>query len=120
MPVNLELMEKPQENETPERAEYFVYAPTWEGILLEIRHCPCWFSMPEDDLITQHIEIRSQDKRLLPITETGYRSHFMNGDEALAEFDNDPVAFVLWWLDEAAKDPLWKRKAEDDRQGSLF
>ena len=120
MPGNLELMEKPQENETLERAEYLVYAATWEGILLEIRHCPCWFSMPDDDFVTQHIEIRSQDKRLLPITETGYRSHFMNGDEALAEFDNDPVAFVLWWLDEAAKDPLWKRKEEDDRQGSLF
>ena len=76
--------------------------------------------MPEDDFITQHIEIRSQDKRLLPITETGYRSHFMNGAEALAEFDNDPVAFVLWWLDEAAKDPSWKHKEEDDRQGLLF
>ena len=120
MPGNLEQMERPQEIETPERGKYLIHAATWEGVLLEIRHCPCWFSMPEDDFITQHIEIRSQDKRLLPITETGYRSHFMNGAEALAEFDNDPVTFVLWWLDEAAKDPRWKRKEVDNRQGSLF
>jgi phage head maturation protease len=76
--------------------------------------------MPDDDFVTQHIEVRSQEKRILPITETGYRSHFMNGAEALAEFENDPVAFVMWWLDEAAQDPTWKRKEEEDRQGSLF
>ncbi len=76
--------------------------------------------MPDDGFITQHIEIRSQDKRILPITETGYRSHFMNGSEALAEFNHDPVEFVLWWLEEAAKDPNWKRREEADRQGSLF
>ena len=110
-------MENP---ESRERAEYDCFRASWRGIKLEIRHCPCWFSMPEDDFVTQHIEVRSQGKRLLPITDTGYRSHFMNGLEALIEFDNDPVAFVLWWLDEAAKDPSWQRKAEDDRQGSLF
>ena len=110
-------MENPERRE---RAEYDCHWASWRGIELEIRHCPCWFSMPEDDFVTQHIEIRSQDKRLLPITDTGYRSHFMNGLEALIEFDNDPVAFVLWWLDEAAKDPSWQRKAEEDRQGSLF
>lgn len=109
-----------ENSEHPDRAEYQTFTTTWEGIALEIRHCPCWFSALEDDFVTQHIEIRSQDKRLLPITETGYRSHFMNGTYALAEFDNDPVAFVLWWLDEAAKDPNWKRKEEDDRQGLLF
>jgi hypothetical protein len=70
--------------------------------------------------VTQHIEIRNEGKRMLPITETGYRSHFMNGAEALAAFNYDPVEFVLYWLDEAAKDPAWKRREEADRQGSLF
>lgn len=109
--------------ETPEnreRAEYESFRTSWRGIVLEVRYCPCWFSMPEDDFVTQHLEIRSQYKRPLPITDTGYRSHFMNGAEALAEFDNDPVAFVLWWLEETAKDPSWKRKEEEARQGSLF
>lgn len=113
----LKSMEKPERRE---RAEYDCHWASWCGIELEIRYCPCWFSMPEDDFVTQHIEIRSQDKRLLPITDTGYRSHFMNGVNALIEFDNDPVTFVLWWLDEAAKDPTWERKSDEDRQGSLF
>jgi len=117
---SLELMEKPQDTETPERCEYLTYAATWQGITLQIRHCPCWFSMPDDDFVTQHIEVRSQDKRILPITETGYRSHFMNGAEALTEFENDPVAFVLWWLDETAKAPEWRAKQEADRQLSFF
>jgi len=113
-------MENSERGEDRERAEYDTYRAVWREIVVEIRHCPSWFSSPDDDFVTQHIEIRSQDKRLLPITETGYRSHFMNGAEALAEFDHDPVVFVLWWLDEAAKEPIWTRKEEEDRQGSLF
>jgi len=120
MQGNLELMEKPQQIEIPERGEYLVHVASWQGIELQIRHCPIWFSSGDDDFVTQHIEIRSQNNRILPITETGYRSHFMNGAEALTEFDNDPVAFVLWWLDEEAKNLAWKRKDEADRQGSLF
>lgn len=106
--------------EQHERAEYETYQVTWQEISIEIRHCQNCFSMSDDDFVTQHIEVKSLDKRLLPITKTGYRSHFMNGAEALEEFGNDPVAFVLWWLDETAKDPVWKRKEEDGRQGSLF
>jgi hypothetical protein len=109
--------------ETPEhreRAEYTAYVAVWQGIDLEIRHCPSWLPSTEDGFVTQHIEIRSEAKRILPITETGYRSHFMNGAEALAEFNYDPIEFVLSWLDEAAKDPSWKRRDEADRQGNLF
>lgn len=106
--------------ETREQAEYQIYSINWRGIDLDIRHCLCWFSMLEDGFVTQHIEIQTEGKRILPITETGYRSHFMNGAEALAAFNHDPVEFVLHWLDEAAKDPAWKRREEADRQGSLF
>lgn len=107
-------------SENRERAEYESFRTSWRGIDLEDRYCPCWFSMPEDDFVTQHVEIRSQYKRPLPITDTGYRSHFMNGAEALTEFENDPVAFVLWWLNEAAKSPEWRAKEEADRQLSFF
>ncbi len=100
--------------------EYATYEATWAGIDLEIRHCPNWFSMPEDGFVTQHIEIRSAGKVPLPITGTGYRSHFMNGEQALAEFDNDPVAFVLCWLDEAAKSKEWQDQVDAARQFSLF
>lgn len=102
------------------RIEYEEHFASWRNIELEIRHCRNWLPNTAAPFVTQHLEIRSQYKRPLPITDTGYRSHFMNGAEALAEFDNDPVAFVLWWLEEAAKDPSWKRKEEEARQGSLF
>ena len=114
---NLRSMENP---ENREHAEYEIFSVSWRGVDLEIRHCPCWLSMPDDEFVTQHLEIRSTSKRILPITETGYRSHFINGANALAEFNNDPVEFVLWWLDEAAKASSWTQREEDDRQGSLF
>jgi len=100
--------------------EYETHAATWQGIALEIRHCPCWFASARDDFVTQHIEIRSAGKAALPITQTGYRSHFVNGEAALAEFDNNPVAFVLWWLDEAAKSIEWTREVEASRQLTMF
>lgn len=78
---NLRGMENP---ENREHAEYEIYSVSWRGMDLEIRHCPCWLSMPDDKFVTQHLEIRSTSKRILPITETGYRSHFINGANALA------------------------------------
>lgn len=110
-------MEKP---ELQNRVEYETYLTTWQWIDLEIRHCSCWLSSAEDDFVTQHIEIRSEGKVPLPITRTGYRSHFENGADALNEFGDDPIEFVLWLLTEAAKDLTWKRKEEDRRQGTLF
>ena len=102
------------------RAEYETYCVSWQGIALEIRHCPSWFSMPGDGFVTQHIEIRSAGKAPLPVTTTGYRSHFINGETALAEFGDDPVAIVLWWLDEAAKSKEWQDQVDAARQYSLF
>ncbi len=113
----VELMEQAADRD---RAEYETYCVTWCGIDLEIRHCPSWFSSERDEFVTQHIEVRSAGNVPLPITGTGYRSHFMNGEDALAEFDGDPVAFVVWWLDEAAKSAEWKRTVEEARQLSLF
>ncbi len=107
------------DKETLDRPEYQTFNATWQGIDLEIRHCPRWLCS-SGDYVTQHIEIRSAGKVRLPITETGYRSHFMNGAEALAEFDDDPVAFVLWMLDGAGQNKEWLAQVEADRQYSLF
>jgi ribosomal protein S27AE len=106
-------------NERPEQPEYQTYQVQWQGIELEIRHCPRWLCST-GELITQHVEVRSAGKVPLPITDTGYRSQFLHGETALAEFDDDPVAFMVWLLDEAAKDPEWKGRELEDRQGSLF
>ena len=83
----------------------------WEGISVSISHTSNWLCTGFD-----HLEIRAFEK--LPITETGYKAHFIHPDE-LALFAS-PVAFVEEWLAEAAKSPDWIRYREDSRQLSLF
>ena len=112
-------MENPDHLAERDLPEYQSFEAEWQGIALEIRHCRRWLC-GHGEQITQHIEIRAAGKVPLPVTETGYRSQFMHGADALAAFGDDPVAYVLAWLNEAAKDPQWTRRAEERRQYSLF
>ena len=77
----------------------------WRGVEVEIRYEENWLNTG-----LTHIEIEAQPRTPLPVTETGYRSHFID-PEALADFES-VAAFVRFWLDTAAKD--W------DGQMSLF
>ena len=65
----------------------------WQGMAIQIRHVAEWGAGYD------HLEIRTiEPKRAkLPISETGYRSHFLPGFE-LAE-QGGAVAFVTAWLD---------------------
>ncbi len=83
----------------------------WQGITVKVAYTQQAFGGPFD-----HIEIRAAEP--LPITETGYRSHFIHPKE-LALFSS-PTAFVLELLDEHSKTPGWKQVAFDARQGELF
>jgi hypothetical protein len=96
-------------------SQYSDHQITWQGIHITVRHCPRWLSSSADYHV-QHIELHVADKEPLPVTETGYRSHFLCGEDALSAFNNDPVAFVTAWLDHEAKARGWQR----DRQLSLF
>ena len=58
------------------------------------------------------------DDAQIPITETGYRSHF--SPSGIVEEHGGPEAYVLAWLDHAAQSDAWKQKAEAARQLSLF
>ncbi|SNZ20069.1 hypothetical protein [Cohaesibacter gelatinilyticus] len=109
-------MRSPETSLEPDCPTYEAFQLTWHGIGLTVRHSPAWYQQQQDGFVTQHIEVISDDRVPLPITETGYRSHFMNGQDALGEFEGDPVAFVNWWLDEAAQSPDWLAS----RQLSLF
>ena len=99
--------------------EYTSYETLWQGRTITIRYNPNWLGGIKG-MQTQHIEIKSSDNEPLPITETGYRSHFLNGTEALADFNHDPVRFVLAWLDTAAESKTWQDYEKQSRQGSLF
>jgi hypothetical protein len=99
-----------------------IYKATWNGITLEIRYCPDWSSAfrAAFGAALAHIEIKSvePENAPLPITDTGYRSHFTAAH--LIEQAGGPVACVLTWLDDEARSPLWLAKEITRRQLDLF
>ncbi|MEQ1711745.1 MAG: hypothetical protein ABL908_10120 [Hyphomicrobium sp.] len=84
-------------------------------VRVRITHSRDYLSMGHD-----HIEVDSirPKKAPLPITDTGYRSHFLNPLE-LAN-NGGPVTFVTAWLDREAKNPVWRKTQSQRAQGDLF
>lgn len=64
---------------------------TWRGIALAITFSPEKFGMID------HIELHTKDNAPLPVTETGYRSHFIACGTVAAH--GGAIAFVTAWLD---------------------
>ena len=89
----------------------------WEGIAVLVKWCPRYFCV-KDIYQIAHLEIHAANRAPLPITETGYKSHFI--DKETVEALGGPVAYARAWLDEAAASPEWKAKAQASRQLSLF
>ena len=72
---------------------------TWRGIKIEITFTPEKFGMIE------HIELHSESRLALPVTETGYRSHFI--PIGSVEQEGGAVAYVTAWLDFEAECTRW-------------
>ena len=72
---------------------------TWRGIALAITFSPEKFGMVD------HIELHTESRTALPITETGYRSHFMASGTVAAH--GGAIAFVTAWLDDEAARIGW-------------
>jgi len=91
------------------------YRFTWQGIEIEATYTPLQWG------VTAHLEIRSiaPERAPLPITTTGYRSHFMQPGTVEAH-GGDVVAQVIAWLDEEAAKPEWRTYVDARRQGDLF
>lgn len=91
------------------------YQFQWQGIGIEAVYVPLkWKTIA-------HLEVRSisPEGAPLPITETGYRSHF-HQPGTIEGLGGDVVAQVIAWLDEEATKPAWRTHVEASRQGSLF
>lgn len=91
------------------------YKIAWRDILIVIRH--------ELDYLwkgTSRIEIHVvRPKRTsIPITETGYRSHFIDTIELINA--GGAVTFVTAWLDREALSKEWQKRDIARRQGDLF
>ena len=91
------------------------YRFNWQGIEIEATYTPCKWG------VIAHLEIRSvaPEGAPLPITSTGYRSHFhpigtveANGGDVLAQ--------VAAWLDDEALRAEWQAQVNRSKQGELF
>lgn len=83
----------------------------WQGIAIKISYCPKWLVSEIlgdiDGYNIAHLEITAiKPKRApLPITETGYKSHFCQ--HADIEQHGGAIEFVTAWLDHEAKRLGW-------------
>lgn len=97
--------------------EHETHEFTWHSghlaIRIEVVHTPEW-------CIMEHLGITSLEppRAVLPITGTGYLSHFV--PQGTIAQHGGPVAYVRRMLDEAASLPEWRKHLADSRQGSLF
>lgn len=72
---------------------------TWRGVALTITFTPNWLGLSD------HIELRTEGRAPLPVTDTGYRSHFV--PTGTIDAQDGAVAFVTTWLDHEAKRTRW-------------
>lgn len=98
--------EQPVETETLE----------WKGVTLSVSVERSRFGV--EGLTHLSIQVVQPDGARIPITETGFRSHFMNESDLMEH--GGALAYVRAWLDEAAESPEWKAEEAARRQLSLF
>ena len=95
------------------------FEATWNGIRLEISWEPDWLGIEaRHEVAAAHLQVRSHGDEPLPITETGYRSHFTSRSAVAAA--GGPVAHARAWLDAAPDTPAWRRKAAAACELTLF
>ena len=84
----------------------------WNGIKIMIKHEPnrC------GDF--DHIELQSENLVPLPLTRTGYFSHFCY--ETQIEPYGSALAFMQAWMDHEAMKPEWRAFEQASKQLSLF
>lgn len=102
--------------------QYQIYQINWNGIEIEIRYCPDWSQALQGGhgLSMAHLEVETINpaRAALPITETGYKSHFTNS--AVIMEAGGAVKFLRDALDCAAQSKDWERLDAESRQGTLF
>jgi hypothetical protein len=87
----------------------------WRHVTARVRHTPNYINRG-----WSHIElvVLTPKEAPLPITRTGYLSHFL--DEKELAKAGGPVAFFAAWLDREARTPAWAKTDFKWRQLELF
>ena len=84
----------------------------WQNLPIRVTYRPQY-----SEGIT-HVEIYSGDKVPLPITQTGYKSHFFLSDTPPSI--NEIVEWVLDWLNKDAQSKEWQDYLIQSKQMDLF
>ncbi len=92
-----------------------VFHFSWQGVEVQVTFTPRYLGFME------HLAIESivPERAPLPITGTGYLSHFMQPG-TIAAHGGDVVAQVRAWLDEESAGDDWQAHVAASRQGTLF
>ena len=80
----------------------------WQGLTIDLEYTPDYSPAFKENYgwPLAHLSIKRRDKGQLPMTGTGYRSHFTAA--ANIEDHGGPEGFVRAWLEEGAKSEKWK------------
>jgi len=86
---------------------------TWRGIEIEAVYDPVAFGG-----LIAHLKVRSlkPERAPLPVTETGYKSHF-HPQGIIEAHEGGVIGQVTAWLDEEAQKPEWKAYVEASPSG---
>ena len=102
-------------NPLPEKYQVWTKTLIWNDIEITVKYnesrCGLRGSL-------HHIELETKDKQILPVTNTGYRSHFVN--DFAVEHQGGAMNYVKNWLDERAEDKEWQLHVEALKQPDLF
>lgn len=88
----------------------------WRGVTICVRLTTNCYSQPD----LHHLEIQSvrPEREPLPITETGYRSHYFFSNDRMSL--DEATDFVEDWIDRDAQTKAWISYVDESRQGALF
>ena len=95
----------------------------WNSLEIEIKYNPDYSEATKKigGFCLAHLQVASKDRVPLPMTETGYRSHF-TAAKNIEDFAS-PIDFVKAWLAESEQNKEWKahlKIVQEQSQLSLF
>jgi len=101
------------------KTDYAIIRKKWNGIEIEIRWNADYLAFEGcPDMAHLEIESLSPPRAPLPMTETGYRSHFIHAEEV--ERIGGPEAYVEAWITDLAGTAAWLQTDAAARQLALF
>lgn len=101
---------------TAKRSNIIIETFDWRGILVQATYEANWLGNHHP----AHLQLETLEpaRAPLPITATGYLSHFVDRD--MIEEAGGPTDYALAWLDHASHSRGWAQIESRARQYSLF